>query len=102
MRRPAPDAGAVQRLKGLTVCTVGSEPWRGSLSGRTLIAENRCAAHFVSTCTGTEKQVVLQCGRPVSTVPLLDNTRAVGVPRVPPSEARYASPAGLLGALSAL
>jgi hypothetical protein len=21
-------------LKGLTVCTVGSEPWRGSLSGR--------------------------------------------------------------------
>jgi hypothetical protein len=43
------DAGVVQRLKGLTVCTVGSEHWRGSLSGRTLIAENRCAALFVST-----------------------------------------------------
>jgi hypothetical protein len=79
-----------------------AQPWQGSLSDRILIAENRCAALFVSTCTGTEKQVVLQCGRPVSTVPLLDNTRAVGVPRVPPSEARYASPAGLLGALSAL
>ena len=29
------------RLKGVTVCTVGSEPWRGSLSDRILIAENR-------------------------------------------------------------
>jgi hypothetical protein len=36
-------------LKGVTVCTVGSEPWRGSLSDRILIAENRCAALFVST-----------------------------------------------------
>ena len=26
---------------GVTVCTVGSEPWRGSLSDRILIAENR-------------------------------------------------------------
>jgi hypothetical protein len=36
-------------LKGVTVCTVGSEPWQGSLSDRILIAENRCAALFVST-----------------------------------------------------
>ena len=33
----------------MTVCTVGSEPWQGSLSDRILIAENRCAALFVST-----------------------------------------------------
>jgi hypothetical protein len=30
------DAGVVQRLKGLTVCTVGSEPRRGSLSDRVI------------------------------------------------------------------
>jgi len=45
--RFAPDAGVVQRLKGLTVCKVGSELWRGSLSDRVLIAENRCTALFV-------------------------------------------------------
>ena len=39
----------MQRLNGVTVRTVGSEPWRGSLSDRILIAENRCAAFFVST-----------------------------------------------------
>ena len=38
-----------QRLKGATVCTVGSEPWRASVSDRILIAANRCAAFFVST-----------------------------------------------------
>src|SRR5258705_7142443 len=36
-------------LNSVTVCTVGSEHWRGSLSDRVLIAENRCAALFVST-----------------------------------------------------
>src|SRR4029453_16165792 len=36
-------------LTDVTVCTVGSEPWRGSLSDRILIAENRCTALFVST-----------------------------------------------------
>jgi hypothetical protein len=41
MVRFAPDAGVVQRLKGLTVCTGGSELWRGSLSDRVLIVENR-------------------------------------------------------------
>jgi hypothetical protein len=33
-------------LKGVTVCTVGSEPWRGSLSDRMLIAENSVALLF--------------------------------------------------------
>jgi nicotinate-nucleotide pyrophosphorylase len=37
-----------QRVNGVTVWTGGSEPWRGSLSDRILIAENRCAAFFVS------------------------------------------------------
>jgi hypothetical protein len=48
MRRFASDAVA-QRVNGVTVCTGADEPWRGSLSDRTLIAENRCAALFVST-----------------------------------------------------
>ena len=56
MRRFAPDAGVAQRLKGVTVCTVGSEPWRGSLSDRILIAENRCAALFVSTVSPDRNQ----------------------------------------------
>jgi hypothetical protein len=30
------DAGVVQRLKGVTVCTIGSEHWQGSLSDRIL------------------------------------------------------------------
>jgi hypothetical protein len=38
-----------QRVNSVTVWTVGSEPWRGSLSDRTLISENRCTALFVST-----------------------------------------------------
>jgi hypothetical protein len=36
-------------LNGVTVCTVGSEPWRASLSNRILTAKHRCAALFVST-----------------------------------------------------
>ncbi len=50
-----PDAGVAQRLKGVTVCTIGDEPWRGSLSDRILIAENRCTALFVSTGSPTRK-----------------------------------------------
>ena len=56
-------------LKGLTVCSVGSEPWQGSLSDRILIAENRCAALFVSTVSPDSETAALQCGRPVSIVP---------------------------------
>src|SRR2546426_12236365 len=41
-----------------------SEPWRGSFSDRTLIAENQCADLFVSTVTLTLKPgSALQCGR---------------------------------------
>jgi hypothetical protein len=49
-------------LKGLTVCTVASEPWRGSLSDRILIAENRCAAVFVSTGRGFSPAGVAAAG----------------------------------------
>ena len=40
-------------LNSVTVCTVGSEHWRGSLSDRILIAESRCAAFFVSPVAPT-------------------------------------------------
>ena len=43
-----------QWVNGVTVCTVGRELWRGALSDRILIAENRCAAFFVSTVSGTQ------------------------------------------------
>src|SRR6266478_695236 len=44
-----------QRVNGVTVCTGGSERWRGSLIDCILIAENACAALFVSTrVTGLE------------------------------------------------
>src|SRR5262249_62193333 len=42
-------------VNSVTVCTGGSEPWRGSLSDRVLIAENRCAAFF-DCDTGTRKR----------------------------------------------
>src|SRR6266487_3311131 len=61
-----PDASVVQRLKGVTVCTVGSEPWRGSLSDRILIAENRCAAFSFQPChrkPGWALQRVRRSGR---------------------------------------
>src|ERR1700716_2667000 len=38
MRGLAPDAGVAHRLNGVTVRTVGSEPWRGSLSDRVITA----------------------------------------------------------------
>src|SRR5919198_229584 len=53
-----------QRLKGVTVRTVGSEPRRGSLSNRVLIAENRCAAFFVSTVSSE----ILKPGSPLQRV----------------------------------
>jgi hypothetical protein len=37
-----------QPPQGFNGCTVGSEPWRASLSDRVLIAENRCTAFCVS------------------------------------------------------
>jgi hypothetical protein len=55
-------------LKGLTVQTVGSETGE-DLSDRILIAENRCAALFVSTVSPDSETAALQCGRPVSIVP---------------------------------
>jgi hypothetical protein len=42
MHRFVPHAGVVQRLKGVTVCTVGSEPWRGSLSDRAIQLPRSC------------------------------------------------------------
>ena len=48
-----PDASVVQRLKGVTVCTVGSEPWRGSLSDRVLKPLRLFSFHRV---TGTLKR----------------------------------------------
>ena len=50
---------------GCNGCTVGSEHWRGSLSDRILIAENRCTALFVSTVSPDSETAALQCGRPV-------------------------------------
>src|SRR4051794_5980699 len=61
MRRLTPDPGAVARLE---------KPSRvSSLSDRTLIAENRCAALFVSTVSPDSETAALQCGRPVSIAP---------------------------------
>ena len=39
------------------------------MSDRILIAENRCAALFVSTVSPDSETAALQCGRPVSIVP---------------------------------
>jgi hypothetical protein len=60
----------VERLKGVTVCTVGDEPWRGSLSDRILTAKNRIAALFVSTVSpDSETRIGAAVWRPVSIVP---------------------------------
>jgi hypothetical protein len=39
-----------QRVNDVTVCTVGSEPWRGSLSDRTLIAETGAPLFSFQPC----------------------------------------------------
>jgi len=53
-----------------TLCSArAGRPWQGSLSDRILIAENRCAALFVSTVSPDSETAALQCGRPVSIVP---------------------------------
>jgi hypothetical protein len=49
-------------LNGVTVCAVGSEPWRKSLSDRTLIAENGRSA-FTVVVGRLAPDAVLRSGR---------------------------------------
>jgi hypothetical protein len=71
-------------LNSVTVCPVGSELWRGSLSGRTLIAENRCAALFVSTVSPETRIGTAACA---SVGACYRFTRPDTWPKAPPSRA---------------